>query len=91
MSILLPEGMAQTGRTPGCDGSMSAKFHRSDAANGDDSRLVVATNNAIVVGRSRNPMDEAPAGTGTQAAGSKSAPLLHHHIPETTTQNRSVV
>jgi hypothetical protein len=29
--------------------------------------------------------------TGTQAAGSKSAPLLHHHVPARTMQNRSVV
>ena len=31
------------------------------------------------------------AGTGTQAAGSKSARLLHHHVPDTITQNRSVL
>src|SRR3984885_4383330 len=30
-----------------------------------------------------------PAGNGTQDAGSKSSPLLHHQVPDTTTHNRS--
>ena len=51
----------------------------------------MAADDPVVMRRSGDPMDEAPGGHRNTAVGSKSAPLLHHHVPDTTTQNRSFV
>ena len=67
------------------------EVHWPDAANGDDGRLAVAANDTVVERRSGDPVDEAAGGHWNAGRRIEICTLLHRHVPETTTQKRSVV
>ena len=61
-----------------------------DAEDRDDDRLFYAARHTIIMERARGPFDKTAGGTGTALLGSKSAPLLTHHVPDRNIWKRSV-
>lgn len=66
------------------------QINRRDSEQGDHRRLLRVALDAVVVGVRATRRTNPPAGTGTVRSGSKSAPLFTHHVPERTSERRSV-
>jgi hypothetical protein len=80
-SELTPTGLARVHQL---------KLDRCDSEKTNDGRLGRVFPDPVIVRGPRDAPDESPAGIGTVLSGSKSAPLFTDHVPESTSERRSV-
>jgi hypothetical protein len=66
------------------------KMHRRNSEQCDHGRFLRIVLHAVIMRGVGNAPDETPAGTATVFFGSKSAPLFTHHVPDKTSESRSV-
>ena len=66
------------------------KLDRRDSKQGDHGRLLRISLYAVVVRGAGDAVHEAPRGYRNGIVGSNDAPLFTHHVPDRTSESRSV-